>query len=298
VLAASAYGNLALRQFGDLDILVRSQNVPRARELLLSVGYQPQFHLNRIQEAIFLRSQTEQLFTRDDGSVVEIHWEFAPKYFSFALGTERLWQRLQPVSVGGATVSTFSPEDSLLILCAHGAKHRWEQLNWICDVAEIIRRESKLNWRWITKQAAKLGGERMLHLGLFLASDLLGAPLPADVSRRVRTDSAVRALAAEVRERLFLETNDPLGVSEGSIVSPFHARSLFHLKAREQLGHKVQYCLRRLTIPTEADWMMLPLPPPLFPLYYIFRPMRLLAIGGLRMLRVLLAKPGTDLRIH
>ena len=39
VLAASAYGNLALRQFCDLDILIHKQDALRVKSLLLNQGY-------------------------------------------------------------------------------------------------------------------------------------------------------------------------------------------------------------------------------------------------------------------
>jgi adenylate cyclase class IV len=55
ILAALAYGNLALREFGDLDVLVRTQDVLRAKELLASFGYRPAYRLTRAQEAAYIR---------------------------------------------------------------------------------------------------------------------------------------------------------------------------------------------------------------------------------------------------
>jgi hypothetical protein len=41
ILAASVYGHIALRQCGDLDILVPPQHVLQAKELLMGQGYRP-----------------------------------------------------------------------------------------------------------------------------------------------------------------------------------------------------------------------------------------------------------------
>src|SRR5262245_55680778 len=41
VLAQFAYGNLALRRFVDLDVIVRKSDVLQAREILLNEGYAP-----------------------------------------------------------------------------------------------------------------------------------------------------------------------------------------------------------------------------------------------------------------
>jgi hypothetical protein len=278
-LAAMAYGNLALREFDDLDILVRKQDVPRAEELLVSMEYRSQYRLNGEQQAAFLRNHYEHAFTRGDGEVtVDLHWGIMEKHFSFSLDSECLWGRLERISLGGNTVLTLSPEDLLLILCMHGSKHFWERLSWIRDVAELIRVHKKINWEQFMKQASTLGSERMLLLGLYLASDLLGAALPEEVWRRVHTDPTVKALARQVHERLFREANGSLGAFEGLPLHPFH------LRARERLQDKLRYCIYRVTTITMKDSMLLPLPGYLYPLYYIIRPKRLAGKYGKRVI--------------
>jgi len=54
-MAVSLYGNPALRQFVDLDILVRKQDVWRCQELLISMGYEPHFKISQPQLPAFLR---------------------------------------------------------------------------------------------------------------------------------------------------------------------------------------------------------------------------------------------------
>lgn len=263
-LAAAVYGNLALRPFGDLDLLVRKRDLRRARELLVARGYAPRFRLRPADEAAFLRSEYHDEFTRADGVHLEIHWEIVPRYFAFRLELGPLWDRLGTTSLGGVTVPNLAPEDQLLVLCVHGAKHRWERLIWICDLAELLAAEAGLDWERALAQAARLGGERMLLLGLFLAADLLEAPLPAHVAHRVRADPAVRALAGPVRERLFSRDG-----SGGLLDLP-----LFYLRVRERLRDRARYCLTSL-VPTVGDSALLPLPPPLGFLRYLLRPIRL-----------------------
>jgi len=290
VLAASVYGNLALREFKDLDIMVRRYDVPKAQEVLASMGYRSRYRLTGAQEAAFLRSQCEHPFKREDGkSIVELHWEVTERYLSFSLDTRHLWERLERVPLGGDLVLNFSPEDMLLILCVHGSKHAWEQLGWICDVAELIRARQDIGWEKVMAQAGALGGERMLLLGLFLANDLLGAALPEGVSQKVREDSAVRALAERVTEQLFLETGYPTELLEEYEGTPaFHA---LHLKVRERLRDKIRYCVRKATTLSGDDWELLSLPGFLFPFYYVLRPIRLAGKHGLRVLKRLSYDP-------
>jgi len=283
-LAASVYGNLMLREFNDLDVLVHRHDVPKAKELLASMGYQARYQLSHAQEAAFLRSQCEHPFKRKDGkSVVELHWEITDRHF-FSFDTERLWSRLNRIPLGDDIVLNLSPEDMLLILCVHGSKHAWERLGWICDVAELVRVHQDMEWERIMAQASALGGQRMLLLGLFLAGDLLGTVLPGKVSQVVRTEPTAKALAKQLREQLFQETDYPAGfpqVHKGEAPA-FHT---LHLKARERLRDKIRYCVRKATTLSGEDWELLPLPKFLFPLYYVLRPIRLTKKYGPEILK-------------
>jgi hypothetical protein len=270
VLAASCYGNLALREFVDLDLLVHKRDVPRAKELLSAAGYQPKFRLTHAQEAAFLRYNCEHAFVHeDDGSMVDLHWAITERYFSFPLDPECLWERLNRVSLGGSDVPTFSPEDSLLILCVHGSKDAWARLRYVCDVAELVHTHQDMDWRRVVERAGRLGSQRMLLLGLLLARDLLETPLPEEVSRKAHADPAVEALVREIGERLFRRIDhSPRRFTE----MPFRP---IHMKMRERLRDKVRYLVRFATTHTVGDWMALPLPKPFFFLYYVLRPIRL-----------------------
>ncbi|MEE9165893.1 MAG: nucleotidyltransferase family protein [Candidatus Neomarinimicrobiota bacterium] len=274
VLASSVYGNLALRQFVDLDFLIQKQDALKARDLLLSQGYRPENPLATEKEVSYLRSERELVFIRNDGRVfLDIHWQIVPQYFSFRLDHQRLWKNLEAISLGGRKIMTFSPEDLLMILCVHnGGKHHWERLGWICDVARLIEVHKSLDWGRVIEQAGALGAERILFLGLYLANSLLGASLPEAVSKRVFLDRAVESLAQRIHARLFQNSQDSSGLVE---------RSLFHLKMRERVRDRVNCFLRMATVPTVGDLMFLPLPQSLFLLYYLLRPIRLAGRLGL-----------------
>jgi len=276
LLAAAAYGNLSLRQFDDLDILIQKQDILRAKAVFIAQGYQPEIQLTGPQEAAFLDSQYEYHFSSADSRVVVgLHYRMSPRYFSFAIAPEHLLNRREQVSLSGKQVWSLSPEDLLLTLCAHGANHCWERLSWICDIAELLRVHQRVHWEQLLERAESLGSERMLLLGLLLAGELLGADLPQKVVQRVRADPMVESLARQVYEQLFREGDDPFGLLK---------RSLFHLRAREHLQDRVWYCLRLALIPTAEDWALLPLPARLSFIYSLLRPFRLAGTYGLSRL--------------
>jgi len=283
VLAASIYDNLTLRQFGDLDILVHERDFMRTRELLISQGYRCWHDLD-----------WQHAFVHDGSRVhVDLHQRITPWYFPFRLDFECLWQRLEPVSLAGTTVVNFSPEDLLIILCVQLSRDCWdkrEQLIKICDIAELIYAEQTLDWGRVIEQANALGCKRMLFLGLFLATDLLGTGLPQDVLVEIQADLVVRSLALQVCARLFPEADAPPDVLESSpwiLVE----KAIFNFRIRERLQDKFPYILYLFQLaitPNQRDWAFLPLPAFLFSLYYLLRPIRLAETYGLKPLQNLL----------
>ena len=71
-LASAAYGGLALRESGDLDILVRAEDAVRAKDMLVSSEFR--LDLKR-PENIELEVSNHYVLIRDVRPVtVEIHW--------------------------------------------------------------------------------------------------------------------------------------------------------------------------------------------------------------------------------
>ena len=278
-LSVLAYGDISLRHFGDLDFIVHKHDVLRAKELLLSEGYRPEYALPPDQEAAYLQHECEyNLFSDHRKILVELHWDIVQKYFSCHFDVNKLWDALEPLSVLGKEVMTLSPEKLLLVLCLHnGGKHQWEMLGWIADIAQLISIHKKMDWDEVMKQAAESSIERILFLGLYLAKDMLGAELPDEINKRLMNDKAIPSLAEEVRKRTFTETENIPGEGE---------RFVFFLRMRENFQDKMEYCFRRLFTSTITDWSLLRLPGPLFSFYRFLRPFRLVKKFGRQALRL------------
>jgi hypothetical protein len=156
VLATTAYGNLALREFGDLDILVPKRDIFRAGELLAQRGYRQPAEQNGEASVKHVESQLGWDFTNGRVSI-ELHWSFLQKWLGFEVDLDALWKSPLRVVLGGTEVRTLSTEVALLYLCAHGAKHHWGRLCWILDIANILRTQRDIAWTDLLATAKRDG---------------------------------------------------------------------------------------------------------------------------------------------
>lgn len=266
-LAVEAYGKLALRPFVDLDLLVHPQDLPRATELLLDLGYDMFPKLTPARHRSFFRSECECWFDfPDHSSPVEIHWAVRERLFSFPLEVSGIFQRSRRTTLCGKEVPTMAAEDLLPVLCIHGAKHGWSQLKWICDVDRILATSPDLDWSGMLERVRALRGERLLLLGLAVAQEVLGTRLPEIARERISADGVALQLARSIASWLWLDASETPGkLGEASV----------YLRSREDFRDRLRYCAGMLFTPTLADWQALSLPDALFPFYYLYRPLRL-----------------------
>ena len=265
-LAVQAYGDLSLRRFIDLDVIVRRRDVARAGGLLLAHGFAKPAGLTAAHEKFLLRRQHNLAYTGGGGRLtVELHWEVSPASFASVPLGEGAWERAPTVTLLGAGVKCLAPEDLLLALAVHGTKHLWERLAWVCDVAALVNSQATFDWDFVLRRARESRVERMLYLALRLARGLAGAKLPAGVLAS-SGDPAVSRLASEVASSLFGGAEyEPAG---------FVRNVRFNLRARGRPGEKAAY-LRHIFTPTDGDLTAVSLPAGASFLYYFLRPLRL-----------------------
>ncbi|HEX6534315.1 MAG TPA: nucleotidyltransferase family protein [Gemmatimonadaceae bacterium] len=265
VLAMGVYGDIALRRFVDLDILVPRAGLPAARALLAELGFATATPMKAGAERALERSDYHVAYAnRATGITVELHWALTRDVPGTHVSEHWAWWNAREVELLGRRVRALSWEALLVYLCVHGSKHGWERLAWIVDVAELLRVAPSMDWSAVATLAGECGARRMLPLGLSLARDLLGASIGAEAWRHARETASVRGLAREVRERLF----DDDGAGAPGLG--------FQLRVRERARHRGAYLLHLLTAPHVADVEAIPLPRGSRWLYRVLRPGRLL----------------------
>lgn len=269
MLADLAYGDLGQRAPGDLDILVRLGDVTRTCEALIARGYRDahrsQAVLTAAQHDVYRRYQCEYQFVRDDdGVVVEPHWAFAQRMWAIDLDYEAQFHRARGGTCARAVLPMQAPEDLLLMLCVHGAKHEWERLVWVRDVAALLDRGATLglDLDLALVRAQQQGCARLLLVGLEVVCRLLAAPLSPAVHRAVQDDPVVGALSGTVLRRLF----DPTRPARSN-----RTVNDFAFRIHEGAARRARYVGQTMLLPRREHIEMVALPAWLAWLYYPLR---------------------------
>jgi hypothetical protein len=266
VLAETVYGDLTLREFSDLDILVRPADVPRAKVALKDLGYSPNLPFTPAQERAYLKSGYEFVFDGPAGrNLLEIQFAILPRFYAVDFDLDAFFERAIPASVGGRAVKTLGPEDLLLALCAHAAKHAWIRLCWLRDIAGVVQ-SLPLQWDVVNLRATELGIDRVLGTSLVLANHWLEAPVPDSLLDRWRNDHEIADLCNEIAQQ----------IPSAEQLSP-ESLDYFRLmlRLRERGTDKLRFAFRLLFTPSVGEWSVVRLPEVLFPLYRVIRFFRL-----------------------
>src|SRR6185369_7273234 len=266
VLSQMSYDELALRQAGDIDLLIEPQDFGQARVLLEWLGYEMTPRLTPAQLASHLNNHCEIQFVRDDWfTVVDLHWGLAPKSFVFNVETDEVMSRLQTVAVGSAQIQTLATEDLILYLSMHGAKHLWRALEWISSLGELIRAAESIYWDVVVERAVQTHTTRMMGLGLRLVESVSGLAIDSHVLGAIDKDESMKRMAAQVLSQMFVVS----GAADST------ETNLYNLKIMDRKRDVLVSALRSIFVPTFTDWDALTLPASLHSLYYAYRPLRL-----------------------
>jgi Uncharacterised nucleotidyltransferase len=266
VMSEVYYGDMALRQSGDMDLFVRKSDVGRVKDALRDLEYTTRLVIPDEVLEDYIAAGYEWTFDSPAGlNLLELQWALQPRFYAVDFDMDGLFERAVKVTVAGHSVKTPAPEDLLLVLSVHAAKHVWGRLIWLCDIAQILKREN-LDWDRVQLRTREVGIERILRITLLLANRFLGTAIPAAIESAVLSDQAARDLADKIAAAL------AAGVSYDT-----DRTSYFRLmmRLRERRADRVRFLTRLAFTPGPGEWEAVRLPGALVPLYRVVRVMRL-----------------------
>jgi hypothetical protein len=249
-ISIAAYGDASLRTFADADFLVRRHDMPAARDLLLGLGYEREYE--PAVESRLLDDQHALEFI-SASLKAELHASLISRHLRFEMNADAMWRRSVMVPCGGSSIRSLAVPEMFLYLCAHGAKHEWQRLSWIADIAQLAARMSDDEARSVLELARSAHGIRLVTLALHLAGDILGG-VPTPLGRFFPTSTSVtQRLVDDVVTRLGLEPRESVPVPLAARMDPRLRPLVFWTRSRERRIDRVACLARVLFVPTESD---------------------------------------------
>jgi len=244
VLSVRAYGDPGMRQYADLDFLIRSRDLLAATRVLTECHYESDVPAEAMEAG---KIPGEYLFVKPGTRLLmDLHTEQTLRYFPRPLPLEDYFARRIEVELDGNRVPALSEEDEFVLICIHGAKHFWERLMWIADVAAMVARCTRLDWDVVNKSAQAVGAERMVNVALYLVEDLLRSEIPAAAKKRMERDRGAKRICGRIKSWLPYAGAAPPNLTQ---------RALFRMNMRGGLVAGLAYLLRLSLSPTEEDWV-------------------------------------------
>lgn len=263
-LAQTVYGDSAMREFGDLDFLVRAGDVQQAGAAMAELGLTRKLALSPRQELEYLRTGYEYAFgNASEPNLIEIQWQPLPHFYSVGFQLDEFFRRSVEINLEGHRLRTPCDEDHLLLLCVHAAKHGWPQLGMVRDICALADRE--LDWNFVLREASRLGLKRILAISLKLGEQLLWLELPPKIAAELK-DHGSGAHASEICRRMHRSEE----IESSSLQYVRMTMSL-----RERRRDQMRIAWRLATTPSVGEWRARQLPDSLFPLYRAVRAWRL-----------------------
>jgi Uncharacterised nucleotidyltransferase len=266
IMSEVYYGDLALRQSGDMDLFVRRRDVGRIKSALRELEYTTRLVIPEEVLEDYIAAGYEWTFDSPAGpNLLELQWALQPRFYAVDFDMDGLFERAVRVTVADREVKTPSPEDLLLVLSVHAAKHVWGRLIWLRDIAQILERQN-LNWDWVQARSREFGIERIVRVTLLLANRFLGTAIPAGIESAVLADQAARGLADEMAAALV-----------AGVLFDTEKTSYFRLmmRLRERRVDRMRFLARLTFTPGPGEWEAVRLPGVLVPFYLVVRLARL-----------------------
>ena len=202
-LVELAYRDVSMRDSGDIDVLVRAEDMPRFTRLLSSLGYALPADIEDLREVAPSRHEFDVVHPNRRTSL-DVHWAITSPHEG-PVDESSFWQRAEKYRLAGRDGLSLGVEDHLLLVCFHAAVHHrflYVGPRSLFDVAQVIEKPPRpIDWNEFVDRAKSLGWERGTWLMLELVRVYIGVQPPPLVMNGLRPtgeqDSTVLIAALE-----------------------------------------------------------------------------------------------------
>ena len=253
LLAIQVFGDLGLREFRDLDFLIRDEDLAKTIATLNNLGYPRTGQMTAAQFDLLHRLQGQEIILGESsGIAVEPHTRLTPLKMALEIDYAGLWGRAQRTRANGRTFLTPAPEDGLLLLAVHGGKEIWRRLKWACDFAGFVGSFPNLDWPAAAERARAQGCLRLLLLATSLARRYFNSTIPHAIITAERGDPTIEPMVRRIVEQW--QTDEPAQSSSDKLVN------VDWLRLQDGIVRQACYLARTIFLPGPPHVASMPLP--------------------------------------
>lgn len=186
------YKDYGLRPMLDFDILVHTAQAATAFDLLVKWGWMSKIEWpEKFQEPHIYFRNDYGFINITAKQKIDVHRHVLRKSCQ-ANADDDFWKAAVPVKFNNVSTCALNPADQLLHVCVHGEEwHFRAEMHLLADAMIILNyAKSEINWDRLIGQAEERGFILPLRDVLEYLADVLHAPIPPAVLRRLQTISA------------------------------------------------------------------------------------------------------------
>jgi len=267
LLSQMIYGDITLRQYVDLDILIKKENLELASNILLKNNYKELFQFPEYQkENLKTIGHDITLINKSNGINVELHWTLSSSEFFIDLEKLNYYKNTKYFRLKNRDIRTLSNETHFIYLCIHGNKHLWERIEWLVDLTLFIKKEN-LDFKEILELSEKIDAERVVLSSLAICKHFFGINLPLYIEEKINKD-----LNSIIRKYIKKLSNDFSKENQNKHTKQISYIQWYILKS---FSNRLKY-LKAFFLPTEKDYMELSIKKKFHFIYFFLRPLNIL----------------------
>jgi len=251
------YQDASLRQYKDIDILIERKNIDKALSILTKNKFNiesPIFkekHLNNYYQKYL----NDYIFDKHNCQL-ELHWSL---FLSFSDDiNKKFFSNTQEFLLHNKNIRIFNDYYYLSYLILHGYFSGWSRIHWLVDVFDFIKLKSIdfENVRTILKFLGHKKAIDELYALFYLFFQLEESIYKKPIKKLLK--SSIQLTQIPVQEKPLSKYSLLLNYRQLMLTQPGFLK-------------KIKY-FKKVYATTCNDWKLLPLPKPLFFLYYLLRP--------------------------
>jgi len=179
------YQDIGLRQFSDIDLLVKEEDGEKCLQILGHMGYK-QSSVGKMSDFVTANLDIVHYPPMiQNGISIEIHIKLSVKTEKYNIIISELWSKAFLTTLNGVKILALNIDNLLIHICLHLERHfRGGKVQFTCfnDITNILDNYSNLiNWVTFTKTCQLYKCEDLVYLHIVMTNKYMHAKVPESI---------------------------------------------------------------------------------------------------------------------